>query len=303
MDLKELDLRNVLGRVVAGKIIDQNQRNYYVQINGVTFELAKAEIKKPMHNGSTFKGFAYENQEHKYQITRQIPTVQVDQYDLGTVVSSKYGLGVFVDIGLPNKDIAVSTDELPLLHSVWPERGDKLMIALTVDKKNRIWGHLADEDIYNTISLPGSKKDMNRDAKVRVFKTMEAGTKVITEHYHLGFIHPSERDIEPRLGQVLNARIIDVHEQGTFNLSTHPRAYEAIDNDALMLLEMMQHDPSHQVPYNDKSDAKDLKAYFGISKGRFKRAVGHLLKARLVEENDSGTVLTKKGIEFKADHE
>ncbi len=28
-------------------------------------------------------------------------------------------LGVFVDIGLPDKDIAVSLDELPTMHELW----------------------------------------------------------------------------------------------------------------------------------------------------------------------------------------
>ena len=290
-----MNLNQVLGRISRGKVTDQNDKYYYVQISGVTFELNKAEIKKPMHNGSEFKGFAYENKSHKMQITRKIPTVRVGHYDFGTVVNSKFDLGVFVDIGLPDKDMAVSKDELPLIHSLWPQRGDRLMISLTVDKKHRLWGHLADEEIYRTISLPGDQKMMNNNVKALVFKVMKAGTKVLTSNFHLGFIHPSEREIEPRLGEQLSARVIGVHSDGTFNLSTRPRAYEAIDDDALMLLAMLQHNPSYFLPFNDKSAAPQVSRFFGISKGRFKRAVGHLLKFRLVTENQQGLQLTAKG--------
>ncbi|XIF19752.1 MAG: DNA-binding protein [Acetilactobacillus jinshanensis] len=288
-------LRNILGRVVPGKVTDQNDKNYYVQIDGITFELNKAEIKKPMHNGSQFKGFTYVNVSHKLQITRQVPNVQVDHYDFGTVVSSKYDLGVFVDIGLPNKDIAVSKDELPLIHSLWPKRGDKLMISLITDKKHRIWGHLADEDIYRTIALPGDQQMMNNNVKAVVFRVMKAGTKVMTNHFHLGFIHPTQRDVEPRLGEQIKARVIGIHHDGTFNFSMRPRAYEAIDGDALMLLAMLQHDPTHHLNFTDKSDPEKIKTFFGISKGRFKRGVGHLLKNDLIKETDQGLDVTSKG--------
>ena len=291
-------LRNVLGRVVPGKVTDLNDNFYYVQIKGVTFELSKAEIKKPMHIGSHFQGFAYVNENHKLQITRQVPKIRVDHYDFGTVVSAKHDLGVFVDIGLPDKDMAVSKDELPLIHSLWPQRGDQLMISLITDKKHRVWGIPASEDVYQAISVPGDRKMMNNNVAATAFRVMKAGTKVITDHFHLGFIHPSEREIEPRLGQKIKARVIGVHTNGTFNLSTRPRAYEAIGNDALMLLAMLQHDPSHHLSFNDHSDPKKIDQFFGISKGRFKRAVGHLLKDRLVIENEQGLNLTKQGFNY-----
>ena len=41
----------------------------------------------------------------------------------------------------------------------------------------------------------------------------------------LGFIHPSERYAEPRLGQVLDARVIGFREvDRTLNLSLKPRS-------------------------------------------------------------------------------
>lgn len=292
-------MNKFLGRIVQGKVTDENEKYYYVQISGVTFALDKAEIKKPLHHGSSFKGFTYENINHKWQITRNVPKIRVDHYDFGTVVSSKYNLGVFVDIGLPNKDIAVSKDELPLIHSLWPKRGDKLMISLITDKKHRIWGHLADEDIYQTIALPGDKRMMNNNVSAVVFRVMKAGTKVMTDHYHLGFIHPTQRDVEPRLGEQIQARVIGYHHDGTFNLSMRPRAYEAIDGDALMLLAMLQHDPTHHLKFTDKSDPDEIKKFFGISKGRFKRAVGHLLKPRMIEETSKGLDITKKGLQYR----
>ncbi|AYF92545.1 CvfB family protein [Apilactobacillus bombintestini] len=290
-------MNNILGRVVSGKVTDENEKNYFVQIEGTTFLLNKSEIIKPLKLGSNFKGFAYENEDHKMQITREVPDVQVDHYGFGTVVQSKFGLGVFVDIGLANKDIAVSIDDLPELTKLWPQHGDRVMIALKVDKKDRIWGELADEEIFKQISIPANPKLMNHNLKATAYRLKLAGTRVITDDYRLGFIHPSERDIEPRLGQHLNARVIGILRDGSLNLSLKPRAYEAISDDAKMIFAVLKHSEEYKIPYSDKSTPESIKEFFGISKGQFKRAVGHLLKNRLIEENKDEMWLTEKGIE------
>ncbi|GAA6114655.1 CvfB family protein [Apilactobacillus apinorum] len=290
-------MNEYLGRVVSGKVTDENDKNYFVQIEGTTFSLDKSEIEKPLKIGSNFKGFTYENEDHKMQITRNIPEVQVDHYGFGTVVQSKFGLGVFVDIGLPNKDIAVSIDDLPELTKLWPQHGDRLMIALKIDKKGRIWGELADEEIFQSLSVPANEKMKNRNLKATTYRLKLAGTRVITDDYRIGFIHPSERELEPRLGQHVDVRVIGILRDKTLNLSMKPRGYEAISDDSQMIFTVLKKSESGSIPYTDKSTPEEIKEFFGISKGQFKRAVGNLLKNRLVEQIDGQMKLTEKGNE------
>ncbi|KRK98124.1 RNA-binding protein [Secundilactobacillus odoratitofui DSM 19909 = JCM 15043] len=289
------ELLTLLGRVISGEVSDENDKEYFVSVNGLTFRLAKAEIQKPLKIGSHFKGYAYENEQHQLQITRDVPKVQVDHYGFGEVVRVQHGLGVFVNIGLPNKDIVVSLDDLPEMASLWPQRGDRLMLAIKIDKKGRMWGDLADEMLYRVIAQPVTGKLTNHDVVATAYRLKLAGTMVMTSDYQLGFIHPSERDEEPRLGQQLNARVISQYPDGTLKLSLRPRAYEAISDDALMLLATLQHAPEGRINYTDKSDPEDIKAYFGISKGQFKRAVGHLMKVRFAEQHDGYLWLTEAG--------
>lgn len=279
-------MEDLLGRIIAGKVTDENETDYFVQVAGTTFRLAKAEIKKPLHLGSSFRGFTYENEDHLLIMTRQAPTVQKDHYDWGTVVRTQRTLGVFVDVGLPDKDFVVSLDDLPDMPELWPQKGDRLLISLREDHKQRLWGVLADADILQAIAQPAKKQAQNDNVNVTVYQLKLVGTRVLTDNYELGFIHPSEREQEPRLGQKLQARVIGVHEDGTLNLSLKPRAYEAIDDDAQMLLAALQHSGDGHLEFSDKSSPAAIKAYFGISKGQFKRAIGHLLKARLVSQHD-----------------
>ena len=290
-------MNSALGKVVSAVMIDENEQDYFVQPdrNGQTYRLPKDESPQVLHIGGQVRGFVYENEDHQLQMTcKHIPTVRVDHYDYGTVVSVRRDLGVFVDIGLPNKDIVVSLDDLPELKHLWPQPGDRLMIALQVDDKDRIWGKLADDEIYQTITGAPSKREMNHDIMATVYRLKLNGTHVITDNYELGFIHPSERDQEPRLGQRVKARVIGLSSHGSLNLSLKPRAYQAIGEDADMLLTMLKHDVNHRLPYTDKSDPQLIRQVFGISKGQFKRAVGHLLKAGLVEETKTDLVLLDK---------
>lgn len=290
-------MNSALGKVVSAVMIDENDQDYFVQSdrNGQTYRLPKAESPQQLHIGGQVRGFVYENEDHQLQMTCQhIPTVQVDHYDYGTVVSVRRDLGVFVDVGLPNKDIVVSLDDLPELKHLWPQPGDRLLMALRVDDKDRIWGQLADDQIYQTISNAPSKRAMNRDVMATVYRLKLNGTHVLTDDYQLGFIHPSERDQEPRLGQRVKARVIGLSSHGSLNLSLKPRAYQAIGEDAAMILTMLKHDLNQRLPYTDKTDPQVIQQVFGISKGQFKRAVGHLLKAGLVEETNGQLLLLKK---------
>lgn len=290
-------MNSALGKVVTAIMIDENENDYFVQpdLNGQTYRLPKDESPQVLHIGGQVRGFVYENEDHQLQMTcKHIPTVQVDHYDYGTVVSVRRDLGVFVDIGLPNKDIVVSLDDLPSLKHLWPQPGDRLLISLVVDEKDRIWGKLADDQIYQAISVAPNKHLLNRDTVATVYRLKMSGTFVITAGYHLGFIHPSEREQEPRLGQRVKARVIGLSSHGGLNLSLKPRAYQAIGEDAQMLLAMLQHDPNKRLPYTDKTAPTVIREVFGISKGQFKRAVGHLLKAGLVKEDAGQLILLEK---------
>ncbi len=50
-------MNNIIAQVVTGKVIDENDKDYYVQIEGETFLLDKTELKKPFANRCIFHWF------------------------------------------------------------------------------------------------------------------------------------------------------------------------------------------------------------------------------------------------------
>ena len=287
-------MNELIGQVITALVTDENEEAYFAQKDGVTFELKKDHLEEELAIGATVTGFAYENSSRELVLSTVIPKSRVGHFAFGEVVETRRDLGVFVNIGLPDKDIVVSLDVLPTIMKLWPKVGDRLMIAIEVDQKGRMWGQLADENIFRAISK-GAKQEMkNQDIEGTVYRLKMAGTFLLTDDFYIGFIHPSERYQEPRLGEVVSGRVIGVRPDGVLNLSLKPRAYEAISNDAAMIMTFLDRAADHRIPFTDKSTPEEILQTFGISKGQFKRAIGTLMKQRLVEQKDGFTIKVKK---------
>jgi len=111
---------------------------------------------------------------------------------------------------------------------------------------------------------------------------------MITAEGFKGFIHESQRSIEPRVGEKVTGRIIDVKEDGTVNISLLPRKQEALDEDATKILTYLE-SRNGAMPYGDKSMAEDITERFGLSKASFKRALGRLMKDGKVYQEQGWT--------------
>ncbi|MCX0290568.1 S1-like domain-containing RNA-binding protein [Lactobacillus kullabergensis] len=283
----------MLGTIATGKIIDQNEDSFFVQIDGITYELKKKEItqeEKPQL-GDQIRGFLYDDKQHNREMTQFLPFAQQDQYGWSKVTEVKYNLGVFVDIGLPDKDVVISMDDLPYDKECWPQPEDQLLVHLETDEKNRIWAKLADENIFEQLAAHFPDDMKNKDIFGTVYASREVGAFIITKEYYLGFVHPTQMTRPLRLGEQFSGRVVGISQYGRLNLSTLPRAFEEIDDDAQMILMSLRRKKDKTLPFYDKSDAQDINNYFGISKSAFKRALGHLLKAKyIVEDKAAGSI-------------
>jgi uncharacterized protein len=284
-------MNHLLGTVFTGMVIDENDESYFVQKEGMTFALPKSEGELAL--GASVSGFGYVDMKQNLKLTTNLPKIRVGYFAFGMVSAVRRDLGVFVDIGLPDKEVVVSLDELPTMKELWPKEGDRLNIGLRIDDKNRMWGELASESMFRSMMRLASPEMMNKDVTGTVFRLKVVGTYILTEDFQLGFIHPSERFNEPRLGQVVQARVIGVRPDGVLNLSLKPRSHEAIEPDAMMVLTFLERSSDGTIPYTDKSSPELIKSVFGISKGQFKRALGNLMKQGKIEQVDGFTRLKR----------
>lgn len=285
-------MNDLIGNVWSGMVTDENDKHYFVQKNGMTFHLNKEEGEHQL--GDIVEGFAYHNQKQQLSFTTHIPDISKTHYGFAEVVATRKDLGAFVDVGLPDKEVVVSLDELPEMRNLWPKKGDKLLVRLKTDEKARLWASIAEDVEFLAMSKAGTKETMhNKDVKGIVYRLKLVGTFFLTDDHYIGFVHPSERFEEPRLGQEISGRVIGVRPDGVLNVSLKPRAYEVISSDAQMILTFLKRAKDKKIPFTDKSAPEDIDATFAISKGQFKRALGSLMKEKYIKQEDGYTILLK----------
>lgn len=282
-------MNHLLAEQITALITDQNDSYYFAQKDGLTLALPKSEGNYQL--GDMVKGLVYLDHKQKLRLTTKVE-VSKKNFDWGEVTEVRRDLGVFLDLGLPDKEVVVSLDILPEMKELWPKKGDKLYVTLTVDKKDRIWAVPAEPHVFQKMAGPAYDNMQNQQLRAIVYRLKLSGTFVyLPDNNMLGFIHPSERFTEPRLGQELTARVVGYREvDRTLNLSLKPRSFEMLENDAQMILTYLQGQGGFMT-LNDKSSPDEIKATFGISKGQFKKALGGLMKAGKIKQDGFGTEL------------
>lgn len=281
---------SIIGQTISAIIVEESEGFYFLQKGEDLLRLDKTEGEHTV--GDVVTGFVYADKDDHRRLTTLEQKATNEHYGWGTVTAVRKDLGAFVDTGLPGKDVVVSLDDLPLEKDQWPKVGDQLYVKLIIDRKERIWGHLAwHEDFWN-LAGPGYDNMQNQDLRAIVYRNKESGTFVyLPDNNMLGFIHPNERFSVPRVGQELQVRVIGFRkEDRSLNLSAKPRAYEMLDADSQMILAYLQ-SMGGKMAFNDKSNPDEIKATFGISKGQFKKALGGLMKAKKIKQSPEGTEL------------
>ncbi|MDQ0257910.1 putative RNA-binding protein (virulence factor B family) [Evansella vedderi] len=262
----------------------------YVLTSGKEEVLLHArETEGDLDEGQEVDAFLYQDKKGQLVATTIIPDIHRYTYGWAEVVESVKNLGVFVNIGI-QKEILVSKDDLPLLEGVWPQKGDQLFVTLIVDNKGRLLAKPVTEDIIEQERDRAQKHLKNQQTSGRVYRSTKVGSFIITEEGYRGFVHHSERKEEPRLGEWVEGRIIEVKDDGTINVSLRPVKEKGIEVDAEEILAYLK-DQGGVIPFSDNSDPEEIRQTFHISKGAFKRALGKLLKEGMIEQRDGKTYL------------
>lgn len=278
-----------IGKVQTMTVSRKIDTGYVLEKNGQEALLHHNEANHTYDEGREIDVFLYNDKKGNIAATATLPSVQMDVYDWAEVVEVIPKLGAFVNIGIA-KEMLVSVDDLPLFEAVWPNPGDKLFITLGKDQNGRLLAIPATEGVIAREIELAPEELYNQPISGTVYHTSKEGSAIITEDDYRGFIHHTERKEEPRLGEFVHGRVIDVKEDGTLNVSLRPLKQDSIGEDATSILAHLEEN-NGVIPFNDKSDPEDIRGTFRISKAAFKRALGKLLKEGKVEQRDGMTYL------------
>lgn len=240
--------------------------------------------------GEEYSMFVYPSRSGKLFATPSIPDVTVGEYGFSKVVKvSEEGVGL--DIGF-SREIVLVAEDLPKLRSVWPKEGDELFITLRRDYSGQLFARIASETIVQDLYEKAPQEMFNKEIEAYPYRLMRVGSFLLSKEGYKIFVHESEREKEPRLGELVKVRIIGVKDNGELNGSFLPRAHERIDDDCQTILDYMNNNNGYS-DFTDKSSPKDIKEVFGMSKGSFKKAVGRLFKNKKILIEEDGLYIRK----------
>ena len=135
--------------------------------------------------------------------------------------------------------------------------------------------------------------DYQRDDRVegRIYESSDNfGLFVAVDDKYSALIPKREAPYGLHVGDKVHARVTEVKPDGKLTLSVREKAFIQMNKDAEVVLKRIQENGG-SLALNDKSDAEVIKAELGLSKNAFKRAVGHLYKARKIEILEDGLKL------------
>lgn len=286
-----MSLQELIGQTVTLTVARKAEFGYFLTDGNEDVLLHINEADRDYEEDESVEVFLYVDSEGRTSASTTIPEVAIGKYAWLKVVDSNPNVGVFLDIGI-KKDLLLGIDDLPVHKSVWPKEGDMVYVTLRVNNNYLLYAKLATDPVIESISTKATRKDFNKNIQGHIYRTAKVGSWIYTIEGFKGFIHETQRQKEPRLGQMVEGRIIDVKEDGTVNVSLLARKQESQDLEAEQIFEYLM-SRNGAMPFNDKSMPEDIQERFQLSKGAFKRALGKLMKEGRVYQEGSWTYLKK----------
>ncbi|WP_020008274.1 CvfB family protein [Salinicoccus albus] len=284
-------MEQISGTVQFLEIIKKEGSTYHLKYGADMYIRMNASTTEREYDiGEEISAFIYPNHSGELFAAPAIPPVGIDKYGFADV-SEVNRDGAYVDIGLP-RDILVPWVDLPKIKDVWPKQGDKIYLKLRAESDNQLYGKLISEQEAAERFTPLKQADFtdlkNKWLEGRPYRLLRVGTFMLSADGYKVFIHESERESEPRLGELKNFRVIGINEQGEVNGSFLKPAYKKMDDDSEKIMDYITRNDGF-LPLNDKSSPEDIKEALNMSKGSFKRALGRLMKAGSVKQTKDGT--------------
>lgn len=223
--------------------------------------------------GDTLEVFLYKDSQDRIIATVHEPKVTKGKVAL-LDVKDVTKIGAFLDWGL-EKDLFLPFKE----QTVKVNKGDKVLAALYTDKSDRL---CATMKIYPYLEYnKGFKKDDQVTGLVYEISPNFGAFVAVDNRYH-ALIPKKDLPNNIKVGDEVHARVTGVKSDGKIDISVRQKAYIQMSIDADELVRYLDaHDGV--IPFTDKASPELIAKTVNMSKNEFKRAVGNLLKAGIIE--------------------
>lgn len=226
----------------------------------------------------------YDSDDRLIAVTEK-PKAMVGEFAVLDVVAVET-VGAFLDWGLP-KDLFLPYAE----QSRSLKSGQRVIVFIYLDKSNRISASMRLERHVQKHHDQSYEEGQLVDLLV-IGKT-DLGYKAIINGKHLGVLFANEVFQDLSYGQQIQGYIKKIREDGKIDLSLQQVGHKSSLDIAPVILEKLKAENGF-LPLTDKTPPEEIYRLFGVSKKKYKMALGGLYKKRIITIDDDGIRLIQK---------
>ncbi len=231
--------------------------------------------------GDIVEVFLYLNPQKRLTASMRVPKMKVGQIARLKVINVSDD-GAFLEVGAERGIF------MPFAEMIGrPKVGDVVWAKLYTDKSGRLATSMKVSDEIRRASKPAENVKIGDRVTGAIYNITESGAFLFSNERYIVFIDQKEIPRFLKVGEILDARVTFVRDDGRLDASLKETKELAINSDAEKIFKFMQ-EHGGKISLHDKSEPDEIYAVFKISKAAFKRACGHLLKEQLIEKVDNG---------------
>lgn len=228
--------------------------------------------------GAELEVFVYVDSEDRLVATTETPLAKVGEFASLRVVSLS-SIGAFLDWGLA-KDLLLPFAEKTRALRV----GENCLVYLYLDNTGRICASMrVDRYIEKT---PGDYT-VGQSVRLIIARHTDLGINAIINERHWGILFTNEVFERLLPGQKIQGYIKQIRPDGKIDLTLHKTGTTGTDDIGEKILQALR-DEEGYLEINDKTSAEIIYEYFGVSKKKYKIALGALYKKRLITVDEDG---------------
>lgn len=227
-----------------------------------------------IQEGDRVEVFIYKDSKDRIIATTADPKLKMGEYAVLRVVSVQK-IGAFLDWGL-EKDLFLPYKE----QCVKVREGDEILVRLYIDKSKRLCASM--RGLYEMLSMDSPYK-AGETVHGRVYEfSNNFGAFVAVDDTYSALIPRYEDHSSLRIGEVIEAKVVEVKPDGKLTLTMRDKAYIQMEADAERVLEILEQ-YAGVLPFTDKASPEIIMRETQLSKNAFKRAVGRLYREQKIE--------------------
>ncbi len=216
--------------------------------------LPAKQVPEDLELGDPVEVFLYKDSSDRLIATTQEPKIMLGEVK-ALKVADTAKIGAFLDWGLP-KDLLLPFKE----QTAKVQKGDEVLAALYIDKSGRLCATMKVYDLLRTDS-PYQKDD---HVEGIVYETSDRfGVFVAVDDCYSALIPKREAFGDLKVGTRIQARVVQVREDGKLTLSVREKAYLQMDADAEMILKRIV-EYGGSLPFSYIADPELFRKEFGL---------------------------------------